>query len=111
MEQFKEKFNEAISKWPEKIDISDGQLIGESAFFSGKLWSLHLEIENSLPEEDVWLDMMSWSIYNVVHNKAIECVKNGIYEVEPREIDINEYKKCFVENLKEADECYKDFIK
>jgi len=111
MEKFQEKFDEAIKGWPEKIDISDGQLLGDNAFFSGNLWKLHLEIEDKLPEEDVWLDMMSWSIYNVLHKKAIESVKNGIYILEPIKVDIEEYRECFYENLKDAEDCYKEISK
>lgn len=110
MEKFQEKFQEAISRWPEKIDITDGQLLGENAFFSGSLWSLHLEIEGGLPESDVWLDMMSWSIYNVLHKNAIELIKKGIYTLEPAKIEVSEYRDCFYENLKDADECYKEII-
>ena len=101
-------FKIVINKWPNVIDVSDGVLIDNDGFYSNNLSNAWTKLEETVGQEDEWRELMTWSMYNVIHYHSSVLFKDGFFFIKPNEIDINQYKKRFIEDLKK--DGYEDML-
>ncbi|MFL0267980.1 hypothetical protein [Candidatus Clostridium radicumherbarum] len=109
MGTFEAKFNEVLNAWPFEIDLSDGEVLSESGFYSENLSIIWNNVEAVVGYNDSCKDMMVWTIYKVLHKKARESFIKNIYKLYPTSIRINEYKSQFYSDLLDSED-YKDVL-
>ena len=93
--------------WPEKIDISDGELMGNGVLFKqlSLVWN---EVEAISKLKGEWYELMAWIIFGNLHDIAKHQFQEGGNVIEKTQISINKIKQDLIENLNEED--YKDML-
>lgn len=93
---------DALNLFPKTIDISDGELRSDEAFFSNNLsetWHKAVESTGTTGEN---IDFMIWSVFGLLHKIARDNFERGIYQVAIEDIDIDSLKNEYLKSIEEA---------
>ena len=97
--EFEEAFVFVHDMWPEKIDISDIKMHENGGASIPKLTKIHDQIEEKNLELEREVVIMDWSIYQYLHLKAREIHQKGVSILITKDIDLNELRKLYNENV------------
>lgn len=97
----KSLFDEAISYWPEKIQIREKALFADGGAKIPALTAIHDEIEEKINnlKDGYLLLQMDWAIYTVLHKEARICE-----ELLTRNVDVDDVFRIFQVNVRKEDE-------
>lgn len=104
---FTEIYEQIIPYWGFEIDFSDGEDLepgtdeGGDYFFSARFSSLWKNVEREVGYENSFHELMVWTMYQVFHGYAKNYFKNGVYFLEPLEVDRWEIETQYFINLKD----------
>lgn len=103
-EEVEKLIEKAFKLYPQKIDISDGELRGKKGFWSKNLSDAWLNAEELNMPHSKEIDFMIWAVYGELHRKSIENLKKGIKtvglsELSHIEISIRYIKSCLKADL------------
>ena len=102
-EEVEKLIEKAFKLYPQKIDISDGELRGKNAFWSKKLSdAFHNAEELNTPDSEE-IDFMIWAVYGELHTKSIENFKKGIMTVSLSDLSYNEISRRYIKSRLQAD--------
>jgi|WetSurMetagenome_2_1015567.scaffolds.fasta_scaffold707151_1 hypothetical protein len=98
-------FKVAISHWPDLIDFNDGMLFPENGFRSERLYNIWTSIEDtiiSLYPNNIEFDIMTGSIYQVVHRYALANFNKGVFTLKISEIPLLEFEIQYKKNINKS---------
>lgn len=103
--KFAELLQEGKSLWPESVFIGDGQLLDNEGFVSDSLvniWDKAEQMQEKKYPNDLWHELIVWSIYRTVHRTAIDMYSKGQRSFNINDIANNEFEIDFKAVIKES---------
>lgn len=107
---FNEIYSRIIEHWGETIDFSDGGFVDTKPItnrkpgFCSKLFNQQWQkIEKEVGHEDIYSDLMVWTLYLVFHRHAEELFRRNIFSLNPRYISKQEIEELYFANLSEKE--------
>lgn len=89
--------------WGSSIDISDAHFVdidnSEPGFFCPALSAIWDKVENDVGYENPFLELMVWTVFQLLQDMAKELFIVGHAELQPQAIDLNDLEKRYFENL------------
>ena len=93
----------SLKLFPDIIDFSDCELIGDNGFFSNNLSNAWNNAEKQNISKDENTNFMIWSIYSVLHKKCRRLFELGVYSLNVTELDYNEINMKYIRDCLESD--------
>lgn len=97
--KFTELYNSGIKLWPNEIHIGDGYPSGKAGYMFPELVSVHDQIEDSIPIEDGWLQIIDWSLFQAFHAESKRLIQNNQKTLIPLLVAKSEVQRRVSENL------------
>lgn len=97
--KFTELYNSGIKLWPKEVHIGNGYPSGKSGYMFPDLVSIHDRIEESIPVEDGWLQIIDWSLFQAFHAESKRLIKNSEKTLIPCSVPKSEVQWRVSENL------------
>ena len=98
--KFTEIYSRAIRYWPEEIFIGDGLAKGESGYSFPTLTNAWNDAEDALDENDQWLSLTTWCMFQAFHSASKQHLKKGVEILKPKEVTLSEIESRISEQLK-----------
>lgn len=109
---FEKIYNNVLGFYPDRIDISDGEIISETnGYDSCNLTSIYNNADKLACKCDEWHILVAWVLYQTLHETAMaEFIKHN-FSLEIR-IDKNRFKELLVKNLslEGYEDMYEEFL-
>lgn len=110
--EFEKVYKDVLKYYPSDIDISDGKIVSETdGFDSLNLISSYDEAEKVASLAGEWESLITWIIYQVLHETAIIQFAKKKYVVEI-EINKSRFRELLIENLRTEgyEDMYLEFL-
>ncbi len=101
--KFSKLYKEVLIRWPEEVEVSDGEACAASGFFFRNLTETWETVEVSLGYEDPWLQLMGWATYQVFHEEACRLFHKGETVLNTRRVSVVPVKEAFARHLESTE--------
>lgn len=97
--KFTDLYNTGIKLWPKEIHIGDGYPAGKTGYVFPDLVSIHDQIEESIPVENGWLQIIDWSLFQAFHAESKRLIQSNQTTLFPCSVAKSEIQWRVNENL------------
>ena len=98
--EFSDLYKKGIEFWPIAINIGDGYPTGKAGYLFSELTAIHDKIEDNIHIDDIWLQIIDWSLFQAFHAESKKLIKNDEKTLNTRQVELNEIQWRVLENLK-----------
>lgn len=100
--RFEIMLRDGMNLYPSEIDISDGYFTTLNGFCSQHLIDAWEKAEKQAESISEWHALISWNLYQVMHEAAKECFRNNVFCLRTADINPESVRKYLEQHLKET---------